>query len=222
MTVCLIEDDLLLGKALTGVLTEAGYRVTWVRTVRDGRRWLGANEVSAAVIDLGLPDGNGIDVLVESRRTRPELPMVIITARDALQTRIDGLDAGADDFLVKPFANAELLARLRAVMRRAGLPNPAYPGDLLQIGDLVLDEARRLCTRGGSRIALSPTEFALLHDLLLNLNRVRTRRQLEASAMPESQGQSLDTHISNLRRKIGPDVVRTVRGIGYLIEAIES
>lgn len=219
MNLCLIEDDLLLGKALAASLGDAGYRVTWLRTAEAARRWIDGEPFDVVVIDLGLPDGDGLAVLAMLRRRRPCPPAVIITARDTLQVRIDGLDAGADDFLVKPFATEELLARLRAVLRRSARAGEA--GDtfsVLTVGDLVLDEARRSCSRGTRPVSLSPTEFALLQQLMLHANRVRTRRQLEAQAMPDSQGQSLDVHMSNLRRKIGSDMIRTVRGVGYLME----
>ncbi len=221
MNLCLIEDDLLLGRALAATLGDAGYRVTWLRTVEAAGRWLDAEPFDAVVIDLGLPDGDGIDVLKALRRRACVLPALIVTARDTLQVRIDGLDAGADDFLVKPFATEELLARLRAVLRRASRRGAGDPDGLglLTVGDLSLDEARRTCTRAGQTVNLSPTEYSLLQQLMLHKNRVRTRRQLELDAMPESQGQSLDVHMSNLRRKIGSDMIRTVRGVGYLIEA---
>ncbi len=217
MKLCLIEDDLLLGKALAGALNDAGYRVTWVRTAADADRWMAHGEFDTAVLDLGLPDGDGMAVLDRIRRAWPSLPVAIITARDSLQTRIDGLDAGADDLLVKPFATAELLARLRAIRRRSDRSS-GLMDERLTAADLVLDEARRACHRGDASIALSPTEFALLHHLLVNKNRVRTRRQLEAASMPESNGLALDAHMSNLRRKIGADLIRTVRGVGYVIE----
>ncbi len=217
MNLCLIEDDLLLGKALSAALDDAGYRVTWVRTAADAGRWLEHGAFDVAVLDLGLPDGDGMTVLERIRRVAPRLPVAIITARDSLRTRIDGLDAGADDLLVKPFATAELLARLRAIRRRSDRSDPSAD-ERLTVADLVVDEARRACRRGDVSIALSPTEFALLRHLLLHKNRVRTRRQLEAGAMPESNGLALDAHMSNLRRKIGPDLVRTVRGVGYVIE----
>jgi len=217
MNLCLIEDDLLLGKALSAALDDAGYRVTWVRTAADAGRWLEHGAFDVAVLDLGLPDGDGMTVLERIRRVAPRLPVAIITARDSLRTRIDGLDAGADDLLVKPFATAELLARLRAIRRRSDRSDPSAD-ERLTVADLVVDEARRACRRGDVSIALSPTEVALLRHLLLHKNRVRTRRQLEAGAMPESNGLALDAHMSNLRRKIGPDLVRTVRGVGYVIE----
>lgn len=221
MNLCLIEDDLLLGKALAATLGDAGYRVTWLRTAEAAGRWLDAEPFDAVVIDLGLPDGDGIDVLKVLRRRERELPVLIVTARDTLQVRIDGLDAGADDFLVKPFATEELLARLRAVLRRAARRGAGDDDGLglLTVGELMLDEARRACSRAGQPVSLSPTEYALLQQLMLHKNRVRTRRQLELEAMPESQGQSLDVHMSNLRRKIGNDMIRTVRGVGYLIES---
>ena len=146
------------------------------------------------------------------------LPVVIVTARDTLGERIDGLDAGADDFLVKPFANAELMARLRAVTRRTVGRDTA----VLVAGGVRLDEQRMRVLCHGEPVSLSPTEFALLRELLRHRDRVRTRRQLEAEALPESEGQSLDVHISNLRRKVGAGLIRTVRGVGYVIDTPEE
>lgn len=216
MNICLVEDDLLLGRALQAALENAGHRVIWVRMASDARDWLGNDSIDAAVLDLGLPDGDGIELLTGLRKQKSVLPVLVITAREALDQRLLGLDAGADDYLVKPFATEELLARLRAVVRRGG--NWVAADAKLQAGLLVLDEQRVTVTNDGETVQLSPTEFALLRELLRHKNRVRTRRQLEAAAMPDSDSQSLDVHISNLRRKTAHDVIRTVRGVGYVID----
>lgn len=220
MRICLIEDDVLLGRAMLAALEDAGHAVRWWRLAADVRTQWDETAFDAVVLDLGLPDDDGLHLLRAWRRQQPpmDLPVVIVTARDTLGERIDGLDAGADDFLVKPFANAELMARLRAVTRRTLGRSGDEARVVLTAGPLRLDEGRLSVSRDGEPVALSPTEFALLRTLMRHRDRVRTRRQLEAEALPESEGQSLDVHISNLRRKIGPGLIRTVRGIGYVID----
>jgi len=216
MNICLIEDDLLLGRALKSALEDAGHSVLWLRMAADARAHLHDESLDAAVLDLGLPDGEGVDLLRSQRQAGNALPILIITARDALEERLAGLDAGADDYLVKPFDNAELIARLRAVLRRG----ETWKGNesQLSVGELRLDEQAITVTLREEYLRLSPTEFGLLRELLRNKNRVRTRRQLEAQAMPDSESQSLDVHISNLRRKVGATTIRTVRGVGYIID----
>jgi len=216
MKICLVEDDLLLGRALSTSLEDAGHKVVWLRMAADARPWLGDESLDAAILDLGLPDGEGITLLREMRRSGNQLPVLIVTARDTLDERLDGLDAGADDYLIKPFDNAELLARLRAVLRRGG--KWSEDEAVLRRGGLSLDEQGMTVKLEDKVLSLSPTEFALLRELLRYKNRVRTRRQLENEAMPDSDSQSLDVHISNLRRKIGADVIRTVRGVGYVVD----
>ena len=216
MNICLVEDDLLLGRALQGALEQAGHQVVWVRMASNAREWLSNDSIDAGVLDLGLPDGDGIELLRELRARKSSLPVLVITAREALDQRLLGLDAGADDYLVKPFATEELLARLRAVARRSASWLAADPK--LSVGDILLDEQRFTVSRGDEPIQLSPTEFALLRELLRHKNRVRTRRQLEAAAIPDSDSQSLDVHISNLRRKTHSKLIRTVRGVGYVVD----
>ncbi|WP_442775115.1 response regulator [Sphaerotilus montanus] len=218
MNICLIEDDLLLGRAMMAALEDVGHTVRWWRLAADVRAQFDEADFDAVVLDLGLPDGDGLALLRAWRRQSMALPVVIVTARDTLGERIDGLDAGADDFLVKPFANAELMARLRAVTRRTVGRDTA----VLVAGGVRLDEQRMRVLCHGEPVSLSPTEFALLRELLRHRDRVRTRRQLEADALPESEGQSLDVHISNLRRKVGAGLIRTVRGVGYVIDTPEE
>jgi DNA-binding response OmpR family regulator len=217
MKVCLIEDDLELGRALQSALTDAGESVVWVRLAADARYQLGELVFDAVLLDLGLPDGNGLDVLRQLRGDGQTVPILIITARDSLEDRLRGLDLGADDFLVKPFASVELVARLRAVVRRTTGWNELGEA-VWKIKDLVLDERRQTLTKAGAIVHLSPTEFSLLHELLRHPNRVLTRREIEARVFPGSEGQALDMHMSNLRRKIGESYIRTVRGLGYMVE----
>lgn len=218
MQIFLIEDDLELGRALQSALLQAGHKVVWVRRASDAQCWVNAEPFDAIVLDLGLPDGNGIDLLQHFRSQGKTLPVLVITARDSLEDRLNGLDLGADDYIIKPFAVTELLARLRAVIRRSAGWNESGES-ALRIKDLVLDERRMVLTRAGEPILLSKSEFALLHVLMKSPDRVLTRGELEAWALSKSDGQVLGFHISNLRRKIGKGYIRTVHGIGYLIEA---
>jgi two-component system response regulator QseB/two-component system response regulator BasR len=217
MKICLIEDDLELGRALQSALQDAGQDVLWLRRVADARHWVAETSFDAIVLDLGLPDGSGLDLLRRLRSEGKSLPIVVITARDSLEDRLGGLDLGADDYLVKPFAASELLARLRAVVRRATGWNEAGES-VWRLQDLVLDDKRITVARAGVPVVLSRTEFALLHELMRNADRVMTRRELEARALPQSEGQALDVHMSNLRRKIGEGYIHTVRGVGYRVE----
>ncbi|MES2152577.1 MAG: response regulator transcription factor [Pseudomonadota bacterium] len=218
MKICLVEDDLELGRALQAALQDAGQQVVWLRRAGDARHSIGEAAFDAVLLDLCLPDANGLDLLRQLRAAGHTLPILVITARDGLADRLAGLDLGADDYLVKPFANSELLARLRAVVRRAtGWNEHGEP--VWKAGEVVLDERRMAVTRAGTPVALSKTEFTLLHELMRSQNRVLTRRELEARALPHSEGQSLDVHMSNLRRKLGEGVVRTVRGVGFLVES---
>ena len=217
MKICLVEDDLELGRALQSALQDAGQEVMWVRREADARRWIASEPFDAVVLDLGLPDGNGIELLRHLRGEGQTLPIVVITARDSLEDRLNGLDRGADDYLVKPFVVSELLARLRAVVRRAtGWGEAGEP--VWKIKDLVLDDRRMVLTRAGATVVLSKTEFALLHALMRYPDRVLTRRELESRALPHSEGAALDVHMSHLRQKIGEGYIRTVRGVGYVVD----
>jgi DNA-binding response OmpR family regulator len=217
MKICLVEDDLELGRALQSALQDAGQEVVWVRRVADAKHWIASDPFDAILLDLGLPDGSGLDLLKLLRSEGKTLPILVITARDSLEDRLGGLDLGADDYLVKPFAVSELLARLRAVVRRATGWNESGES-VWKIKDLMLDDRRMVLSRAGAPIVLSKTEFTLLHALMRYPDRVLTRRELEAWALPHSEGQALDVHMSHLRRKIGEGYIRTVRGVGYVVE----
>jgi two-component system response regulator QseB/two-component system response regulator BasR len=214
----LIEDDLALGRSLQSALQDSGHEVVWVRRAADARYWVDEESFDALLLDLGLPDGNGMDLLRHFRAERRQLPILVITARDSLEDRLSGLDGGADDYLIKPFVASELLARLRAVVRRAGQNKDSSDELHWRAKDLLLDERRMVLTRAGQPISLSKTEFALLHTLMRYPDRVMTRRELESRALPHSEGQALDVHMFNLRKKIGDGYIRTVRGVGYMVE----
>lgn len=216
MRILLAEDDLLLGDGLKAGLAQRGFRVDWVRDGEAAERELRAAEHDAAVLDLGLPRRDGLDVLAELRRSRVAMPVLVLTARDAVPDRVRGLDAGADDYVVKPVDMDELAARLRALVRRAH----GQPQECLQAQDVSLDPAARSVRKAGVEVALASREFDLLHALLLNAGRVLTREQLERHVYPwghEVESNAIEVHVHNLRRKLGAGVIRTVRGIGYML-----
>ena len=215
MRVLLAEDDDLLGSGLRTGLAQHGFAVDWVRDGVAAERELLAGQHQAAVLDLGLPRQDGMAVLRALRARGCTLPVLVLTARDAVAARIDGLDAGADDYLVKPVDLGELAARLRALVRRAHGQVQAR----LALGDVVLDAAQRQVWRGGTAVELSTREFDLLHALMLNAERVLTREQLERHLYAwgaEVSSNAVEVHVHNLRRKLGAGLIETVRGVGYV------
>jgi len=222
MKILMIEDDLAIGRALLAVFQDEGHAVVWVRMAEGAVARLQcepqAEPFDAVLLDLGLPDGDGAALLRQMRALGLRVPVLIMTARDSLQDRLDGFDTGADDYLIKPFDIPELLARLRAIVRRSNGGHVDGVEALWTSGELVLDESRMLVTRAGAAVSLSRTEFALLLTLMKDSGRVLTRAELEQGVLPHSEGQTLDVHISNLRKKIGDRVIRTVRGVGYMVQ----
>jgi two-component system, OmpR family, response regulator QseB len=217
MKIFLIEDDMAIGRALLSVLQDVGHTVVWVRLAANVTKEALADGVDAMLLDLGLPDGDGITVLRQLRAEGVNIPVLILTSRDSLEDRLAGFNVGADDYLIKPFEIPELLVRLRAIVRRAG-GSDDVPEPIWKVGDLQLDECRVQVTRAGVPVALSKTEFALLFALMKQSNRVLTRAELENGVLPHSEGHTLDVHISNLRKKIGDGYIRTVRGVGYMVQ----
>ncbi len=217
MNILLVEDDLELGNGVRIALADQGFSVVWVRRLVDAEHELAVSLTDLVLLDLGLPDGDGLALLKKLRRELQTLPVLILTARDALDDRLTGLDCGADDYLVKPFALAELLSRIRALARRSfGFENEA-----ITLRGLVLSEATQRTTVDGVVVELSRSEFLLLNTLVKRADRVVTRRTLEEQVLPgglNNESNVLDVHISNLRKKIGDGYVRTVRGVGYVID----
>jgi len=216
MRVLLAEDDPLLGDGLRAGLRQLGFQVDWVRDGIAAERELRAQPYAAAVLDLGLPLKDGLDVLAAVRRAGVLLPVLVLTARDAVPDRVRGLDLGADDYVVKPVDLNELAARLRALVRRAH----GQPLEQLVMQDLVLDPAARSVTNAGEPVPLSMREFDLLHALMLNGDRVLSREQLEQhlySWGQEVESNAIEVHIHHLRRKIGAARIQTVRGVGYML-----
>lgn len=216
MRILLAEDDALLGDGLRAGLRQLGFQVDWVRDGAAAERELRAEPYAAAVLDLGLPRKDGLEVLAQVRKAGIELPVLVLTARDAVPDRIKGLDVGADDYVLKPVDLNELAARLRALVRRAH----GVPRERLVVGDIALDPAARTVRRGGEPVVLSSREFDLLHALLLNAGRVMSREQLEQHLYSwgrEVESNAVEVHVHHLRRKLGNALIQTVRGVGYII-----
>lgn len=216
MRLLIAEDDPQLGDGLTVGLRQDGYAVDWVKDGVAADLALKTETYDLLVLDLGLPRLDGMGVLAHLRERGQALPVLILTARDATGDKIAGLDAGADDYVVKPVSLDELAARVRALARRAA--GRAQP--LLRHGDLVLDPAAREVTLAGAPVELSTREFSLLQMLLENAGRVMTRAQLEASLYgwrDEPDSNALEVHIHHLRKKLGAERIKTLRGIGYTL-----
>lgn len=216
MRILLAEDDPLLGDGLRAGLRQLGFLVDWVRDGAAAERELRAHPYAAAVLDLGLPLKDGIDVLAGVRKAGIALPVLVLTARDAVPDRIRGLDAGADDYVLKPVDLHELAARLRALVRRSH----GVTQERLVMRDVMLDPAARRVERGGNPVSLSSREFDLLHALMLNAGRVLSREQLEQhlySWGQEVESNAVEVHIHHLRRKLGNALIQTVRGVGYIV-----
>ncbi|AUC93047.1 DNA-binding response regulator [Bradyrhizobium sp. SK17] len=217
MRVLLVEDDRMIGAAVVEALRDAAYAVDWVR---DGDLAVEASRSETydiALLDLGLPVTDGLDVLRTIRTDSTRLPVIILTARDALSDRIRGLDLGADDYLVKPFEVAELLARMRAVLRREGSGAPP----VLTNGELHLDPATREATYSGERAVLSAREFALLQALLNRPGTILSRAELERQIYgwsEEVESNAVEFLIHAVRRKLGASVIRNVRGVGWMVD----
>jgi two-component system OmpR family response regulator/two-component system response regulator QseB len=214
--VLVVEDDALLGDAIQAGLRQQDFVADWVRDGVAADLALETATHAAVVLDLGLPRRSGLEVLARLRARKDCVPVLILTARDTVEDRIGGLDAGADDYLVKPFDMGELAARLRALVRRgAGSATSA-----LEVGALVLDPATREVTWRGEAKALSRREFTLLHAFMAETGRVFTREQLEEKLYgwgEEIGSNALEVHLHHLRRKIFPGVVQTLRGVGYVM-----
>ncbi len=221
MRILLAEDDPLLGDGLRAGLRQLGFLVDWVRDGEAALRELRAQPYAAAVLDLGLPLMDGMAVLAALRRAGDTLPVLVLTARDAVPDRIRGLDVGADDYVVKPVDLHELAARLRALVRRAH----GQPQERLSAHGVTLDPAARTVELAGVPVVLSGREFNLLHALMLNAGRVLSREQLEQhlySWGQEVESNAIEVHIHHLRRKLGNGLIQTVRGVGYTLAPPQS
>ncbi|WP_249674346.1 response regulator [Pseudomonas abieticivorans] len=217
MRVLLIEDDSMIGEAIEGALNDAGYAVDWVRDGLSALATLQAQHYDLLLLDLGLPGKDGLQVLDSIRASHNPVPLLIITARDSLDDRLRGLDGGADDYLLKPFELAELLARMRAVLRRKG--GSALP--LLSNGAVSLDPiTKEASTPAGAPVLLSNREFSLLQALLIRPGAILSRSDLEDRIYGwgnEVESNAVEFLIHALRRKLGSEVIKNVRGLGWMV-----
>ncbi|MBB3018050.1 DNA-binding response OmpR family regulator [Microvirga lupini] len=216
MRVLLVEDDPLIGRSLARAFEGSGAAIDWTRSGGDALSALRANRYSAVLLDLGLPDKAGLDVLKEMRRSKDETPVLIVTARDDVDIRVAGLDLGADDFIVKPFDFDELSARIRAVVRR----HAGHPTSQIRSSEIVLDLAAHEASYKGITQLLPAREFALLQALLERPGAILSRKQLEDALYgwgDEVESNAVDVLIHYIRRKFGNDIIRNVRGVGWMV-----
>jgi DNA-binding response OmpR family regulator len=213
----LVEDDSLLGDGIRVGLQQSGFVVDWVKDGLAAKLALEAEAYALVVLDLGLPRLSGTDVLKWLRATGNDTPVLVLTARDAVADRVNGLDAGADDYLIKPFDLDELSARVRALLRRAG--GRAAP--VIVHNQLEVDPATRQVTLADKPVELSPREYAILLVLLESAGRALSREQLEQGLYgwgDEVESNAVEVHIHHLRKKLGAELIRTIRGVGYLVD----
>lgn len=219
MKLLIVEDDLLLQEGLAIALGNEGYALDCAGSAAQGDALLQSGEYSLVILDLGLPDKDGATLLSQWRRSGVSTPVLILTARDALEDRVSGLDAGADDYLVKPFAVAELHARVRALIRRY----QGHSDNLLQHDDITLNLQTQQVLLQGQPVEVTPKEFALLTRLMMRINQTVHRETLQQdiySWQDDPSSNTLEVHIHNLRRKLGKTRIRTVRGVGYRLERL--
>jgi two-component system response regulator QseB len=216
MRILLIEDDAMIGKAVRRGLAQAGFAVDWVTDGRAAELSLANGVYDLAILDLGLPKKDGMAVLAALRGMGNSMPVLIASARDTVRDRIAGLEAGADDYVLKPFDLDELVARVRALLRRrAGSASP-----LLKFGSLALDSVRKTVTHAGIAVELSAKEFAVLESLMQRPGAVLSREQLEDSVYgwgEEVGSNAIEVHLHHLRKKLGAGVIKNVRGVGYRV-----
>lgn len=219
MRILLVEDDHMIGSAIRQGLTAAGFTVDWVKDGLEAEVTLAHNMHQLAVLDLGLPRQDGMQVLQNLRRHGISMPVIVATARDAVRDRVAGLNAGADDYILKPFDLDELVARIRALLRR----HAASGTPVLSSGQLTLDPVRREVTLKGQLVPLSAREFAILEVLMQRPGAVLSREQLEESVYgwgEEVGSNAVEVHLHHLRKKLGSDTIRNVRGVGYRVAEV--
>ncbi|MBG6219661.1 MULTISPECIES: response regulator transcription factor [unclassified Janthinobacterium] len=218
MKILLVEDDLPLGRSLRRVLVEQGHVVIWLRLVTEAKNHLQIETFDIVLLDIVLPDGSGLDLLFLIRARGDTVPVMMLTARDAVTDRVMGLDGGADDYLPKPFAMEELLSRIRVLQRRSrGQLSAAW-----RVGTLSIDTSKRQVRIEGDEVTLSAREYNILVILAADPGKVMTRAQIERSLMLSDgiESNAVDVHIYNLRKKLGTARIATVRGVGYALETM--
>lgn len=216
MRILLVEDDRVLGDAVREHVASFGHGVDWMRRKEDAQEALATVSYELVLLDLGLPDGRGLDLLRLLRRDGSAVPVIILTAQDQIASRIEGLNSGADDYLVKPFDLSELSARIGAVVRRYG----ANPNPVLRLGDLDIDLALRLVSLAGRPVDLTAREWAVLERLARRPNAIVSKADIENSLYEfdaEVDSNTVEVYVSRLRKKLGRETIATVRGAGYKI-----
>ena len=216
MRILLVEDDRMIGESLIHALKSHGYAVDWAEDGQIAEESLATQEYHLVLLDLGLPKQSGLTLLRKERRRGITTPVLILTARDAVSDRVAGLDAGADDYLLKPFALEELEARMRALLRRKG--GNADP--IIEYGKTVLNPATKEIEFKGKKLLLSAREYALMYALMESPGKVVSRGQLEETLYgwnEEVSSNAIEVHIHALRKKLGNDLIRNIRGLGYLV-----
>jgi len=217
LKILLVEDDQALAKGLQEALTQEHFVVNWVSKGKDALHVIDSEEPELVILDVGLPDIDGFQVLTQLRKNHQKLPVLLLTARDGVDDKVAGLDSGADDYLTKPFDMKELLARLRMLGRRTGNSTSSK----VTIGSVSLDAASHEVSCEGKVIDLPKREYMLLQALMENAGRVQTRDSLETKLYSwgeEVSSNSIQVHIHNLRKKLTPDFITTIRGIGYIVK----
>ena len=216
MRILLVEDDAMLGQTLKTALEQQQYSVAWLRDGENALDTLQSERIELVIMDLGLPKRDGISIIREIRSRNIGVPVLILTARDDVQEKVRGLDAGGDDYLLKPFDLHELYARLRALSRRS-----PQSGGVLRCGDIVMESDAHQVFYKGSPVNLSRREYMLLEIFLNRPTRVFTRQQLEQSIytwQDDIGSNALEVHIHHLRKKLGSEFIKTVRGVGYTVQ----
>ena len=216
MRLLLLEDDLQLGKALQTALSQSEFQTVWVRRVQEAKALLSTDTFAVVLLDIGLPDGSGLDVLGWLRGQSNAVPVIMLTARNAVDDRIEGLDMGADDYMPKPFAIPELISRLRAISRRSA----GFAEQIWRVGDLTIETAKHRVSLAGVPIELSLREYTLVVELAKNAGRFVTRTRLEQAMFnnqSDIESNALEVHVHHLRKKLGAERIKTIRGVGYLL-----
>ncbi len=217
MRLLLVEDDELLGEGIRVGLQQEGYAIDWVQNAFDAEDALATTAYDGLVLDINLPKKTGLELLREQRKKGLKVPVLMLTARDRVEQKVEGLDAGADDYLIKPFELVELHARLRAILRRS----EGRATRKLTVGAITLDTVGQTVTLKGKPVAISAREFAVLKSMMEQRGRIVSRATLEEKLYDWQQeigSNTVEVHISHLRKKLGANSIKTIRGMGYLME----
>lgn len=223
-TILMIEDDFMIAESSKTLLQLHDYQVEWVNNGLDALKLLQQQSFDVVLLDLGLPMMDGMQVLAKIRQSFPSLPILIISARDQVQNRVDGLNQGADDYLVKPYEFVELLARIQALLRRTNHEVPSSETLVLRYGDLVLDVEQHIALLNGLELELSNREWAILVPLVSYPNKIFSKANLEDKLYDfdsEVNSNTIEVYVHHLRAKLGKDFIRTIRGMGYRLGKLD-